>query len=349
MPRWLSKITSNLNASNDHDMINLEKIKEEVYHINVPDYSKTESINRLPTATSTWTIDRDGFIKTILVVQPTAGGVGTNILVNGIILDRLYGTGSASDHNIFEVHKGDVLSYEDTYNVQNAVYYIPPVKIPVPKYPSDLLPDYSAIENTINRIDTDEGTWIVDRDGFVSCNVNSSDYSIFFINDIEVSVGYKNHLGIFRVKQGDIVKIISHSTANLIWCYYIPPQITIPPYVNENISTTEIIDTGKTLDGKPIKRVAYEGLGATATRTWKKIFNVPNIDKIISVTGSLYDNDGINPIITDDTTSISTILYCKVASSKMPRNAVHGDFFHWVDYSGMINRQILVIIEYVEA
>jgi hypothetical protein len=121
-----------------------------------------------------------------------------------------------------------------------------------------LTPDYSAME-TINRINSNNGTWAVEKAGFVLASVTatwtgtsiSGGSCRVYINDVLVGQTYGATPGtlanssertVYPVQSGDIVKleIVNTSGATLVTsnfsCFFIPPKIlnTFAPVVAEN-------------------------------------------------------------------------------------------------------------------
>jgi len=86
---------------------------------------------------------------------------------------------------------------------------------------SGVAPDNSAME-PINRISTNNGTWTVDRDGFVKCSGRKNsqfNFAVQFrVNNKIVSYGKEQD--VLSVKVGDIVEILADRD---ISCYFIPP------------------------------------------------------------------------------------------------------------------------------
>jgi len=82
-----------------------------------------------------------------------------------------------------------------------------------------LIPDRKATEN-INRINTNNGTWIADRPGFVKCSGNGN--PVFSVDD-EVQFSITGSIAVthvFPVRTGETVKI---SASSGISCYFIQP------------------------------------------------------------------------------------------------------------------------------
>ncbi len=117
-----------------------------------------------------------------------------------------------------------------------------------PGYP--YVPDYTNIEN-INRITVSDGTWTVDRDGFVymygMCNVDGTHF--MYVNDILAATQgcfSRSRFGaILQVSIGDVVRYTIDQPVNLVecGCFYIPPKavvsnvamgyVMVPDYANK--------------------------------------------------------------------------------------------------------------------
>jgi hypothetical protein len=136
MPRWLSKITSSINATNDVDIINLNSLqKQGVFLSNVPDYSKMENINRLTGSGGTWTADRDGFV----LLSAISRGQQVLFYINNTIVQDSWDSGGHGIHNqILEIKKGDVLRHSGYYESTHFAWiYIPPVRSVAAKYSTE--------------------------------------------------------------------------------------------------------------------------------------------------------------------------------------------------------------------
>ncbi len=100
-------------------------------------------------------------------------------------------------------------------------------------------PDYSRFES-INRITVSDGTWTVDRDGFVYvygiCEVDGTHF--MYVNDILVATQgcfARNRFGVvLQVSIGNVVKYHIDQPNNLIecGCFYIPPKAVVSNVAN---------------------------------------------------------------------------------------------------------------------
>jgi len=108
---------------------------------------------------------------------------------------------------------------------------------------TQMIPDYANAEQ-VNRITANNGTWTVDRDGFVRIGFTPTAGNIhllFIINSITIWAGYIATVqtidNIYYVKAGDTVQISSQNAGQLYnnnpflatqqsWsgCYFIPPK-----------------------------------------------------------------------------------------------------------------------------
>jgi hypothetical protein len=101
-----------------------------------------------------------------------------------------------------------------------------------PSFPF-VAPNYSAQEG-INRISTNNGTWTVDRNGYVLVSImaNVVGSALCSINGKWVGQAYSGTSAgaqafmrnVYPVKVGDVVKLWADAgTPEHIFCYYIPP------------------------------------------------------------------------------------------------------------------------------
>jgi hypothetical protein len=327
-------------------MINLEKVKEEVYHINVPDYSNQESINRITTNGGSWTVDRDGFIHGYIQTSSTPSNIF--IYINDKVAETNYGH-VQSIGGTHPVKKGDIVkvyAQEGTF-LQSWCYYIPPVKVPAPKYASLFTPDWSKQEVLFNRSDV-SGTfiWTADRYGFVIGYTSAAAAADgIYINGVAVGSSYVAGVHVsapIPVIPGDVVSTTSTYVNGLCRhsLKFYPPKVTIPPYVNENISTTEIIDTGKTLDGKHIKRWAYRGTAPSVINQWKTITTVPaDVEDIISWSGCITSVNGFKHVLPGPSSYATNLGVLVGPNKELQVNMGHNDF---------ISRPFIIILEYTE-
>jgi hypothetical protein len=231
----------------------------------VPDYANMETTSRLSGVNnSSWQVDRDGYVQ--LRIQTVTNG-NYRIYINDSFttdVERaiLQGMGNNREVGVFPVKAGDVLRVE-VHTAQESVsaaqsvvcHFIPPKYIftrantaseHLQNVVVNCTPDYANVETT-NRISANNGTWTVDRDGYVVCgmggtSVNSGSVSV---NDVKVARIYStggSTLGaaLLAVKTGDIVKITSPyspgetaAPAHGISCYFIPPKYTLAGVVIE--------------------------------------------------------------------------------------------------------------------
>jgi len=155
----------------------------------------------------------------------------------------------------------------------------------------DCYPDYTNKE-TVNRISTNNGTWTVDRDGFVvlDFNVPSNNGVAFYINDVFVGGHYVSSSSAneicetFKVKKGDIVRMVASAFSNCS-CYFVPPKystVTPTPQIQVEIGTdystdekpvlVKDADTGEIrqkldIDGSPIWERTFTGTITAAINT----------------------------------------------------------------------------------
>jgi hypothetical protein len=95
------------------------------------------------------------------------------------------------------------------------------------------VPDY-ANQETVSRITANNGTWTVDRPGFVYAAIRANsmasgahDASVY-INSKRVAYDYGWNTtaqvsGLFPVKTGDVILLYANISQDNIICYFIPP------------------------------------------------------------------------------------------------------------------------------
>jgi hypothetical protein len=135
-----------------------------------------------------------------------------------------------------------------------------------------ITPDYSKMES-INRIPSNNGTWIADKDGYVylycsgngtsnreiSFHINSKRVGYFYVNSSSIAIGFGDT---YSVKKGDIVSIDATISVSNMWCYYIPPlfikkELPIIVEKNGSYSTEEVKTQEKWHDGSAIYRQTF--------------------------------------------------------------------------------------------
>ena len=100
------------------------------------------------------------------------------------------------------------------------------------------VPDYANME-TINRISTNHGTWVVDRDGFIRAGGSTSANGRVYVSidgqptDTRNLIGY-SATAILPVKAGQTVSIeVDQGVFVAAYCYFIPPVTVIVPTATE--------------------------------------------------------------------------------------------------------------------
>ena len=249
----------------------------------MPDYANIETINRMPTVDTVWTADRDGFVKVTLTYQGSAFiSTSVSLRINGIQVGLANGDPTQPIVDILPIRKGDVFTATQTVgNWTSTVHYIPPR--PFVNVINDI-PDYANIE-TINRISTNEGTWTVDRDGFVRCQMraisNRTDIvsmGIEFIVNNQI-IAYsrspvtaqslpKELASTFPVKRGDTVQIKgtgTQATFPTITCHYIPPHTIVHPTIQAGevvLNTAQTLNTTQQAQARANINATPSGIGA---------------------------------------------------------------------------------------
>ena len=273
----------------------------------VPDYANMETTNRISTNNGTWTVDRDGFIKWSIT---TSGSNRFYITINNNVVVQDTNASSEAVTGLLPVKKGDVVKI-NTLNSFTAAgcYFIPPTYT-APEVA--WIPDYANMETT-NRITANNGTWTVDRDGFIRVhNTGTSTtaagymYSQVYINNqlveyLVMSPGISGrndeHTATLPVKKGDVVRItttVGNMTVNAIRCHFIPPRAVLGPTINMDYSTSEI-DTGKKwIDGKTIYRKVF-------TNTRASVNNVSSADVVIQLGTGIDDIIEVSGFVKDAT------------------------------------------------
>jgi hypothetical protein len=279
-----------------------------------PDWSKRVSLGAFTfagtgTAMSQWysneiTIQSAGFMCSFgRIESSTAGAISTTeLLINGNMVNRsVYDPTSVLGdfyYGLQPVSAGDRVRVAIwtsksviTWTSQNvSCYFLPPKVVAMQATPAmaNALttmgpPNYSAMEGT-NRITVNNGTWTVDRNGYVmvSLQADVGVGAVCTINGKAASTAYAGGSGIgtlrnvFPVKIGDVVRLyVDSGTANYIGCFFIPPVVNPPLYVDGAALlsySTEEQDTGtKWIDGKSI---------------WQRTFGVTTAS-LIPVTGTV--------------------------------------------------------------
>ena len=160
-------------------------------------------------------------------------------------------------------------------------------------------PDYSRQEAT-NRITSNNGTWTVDRNGYVRVQIQamSAASACCEINGRRVGQNYSGVSAgsqafladVYPVKTGDVVKLfVDADVATNILCNYIPPVINPPLYVDGgalvNYSTIEQ-DTGiKWLDGKTIYQRTLTGTKDVSANLNTVLVTVTGVERLIKGEG----------------------------------------------------------------
>ena len=207
----------------------------------IPDYAAIETVNRISALNQTWTADRDGFV---LLRGTNADNATLTWQINGTTVQShgMYTVSMSLTAGVHPVKAGDVVSC--AVNVGSATglgcFYIPPRYVwattPATPFNTRLIgqPDYAKME-LINRIDTMNGTWTVDRDGYVRLGGNSGSGTFFWnINGFRITYSPAGSAlnTIEAVSKGDVITASGTSTdAGGISCYFVPPISTAPMFI----------------------------------------------------------------------------------------------------------------------
>jgi hypothetical protein len=160
--------------------------------------------------------------------------------VSGAIAD--HNTDGAAQEDIREAipSEADIEAIADgavsAHNTDGAAHEdIREVIADIPGIPVLIVPDYSNQE-TVNRITANNGTWTVNRNGFVNLKVIAANITpaVFKINNVVVddsgiqnNTGYNTKSsGIYAVAANDIIQISVTGSFVSCSCYFIPPKIT---------------------------------------------------------------------------------------------------------------------------
>lgn len=207
-----------------------------------PDYINIVRSNVLD-ASHSWTADKDGFLLVSGYAQNGAeGGAQFKVTIN--YYTEHYFQAAVNVYNvstIIEVSKGDKVVVECTYgdaaSASLSASYIPPKVVPVPTATEvSYVPDYSGMETT-SLISVRDGTWIADRDGYVSCEIQivNNGAGLIQVNGNTVANGGANTnnrvCDMIPVSVGDEVKLTTDIASGFYscYCYFVPPKAIIPP------------------------------------------------------------------------------------------------------------------------
>jgi hypothetical protein len=232
--------------------------------ITIPDYANIETINRLPTVTSTWTSDRDGYISLLFY----SNGIGSIVFsVNGAtVLQSGYHTGPEGTASIAPIKKGDTVSITATGDIPTATtttvcYFIPPIIIEESPVSVNAIgpPDYA------NMTASKGVTWTVDADGYVvvwgdeaaqnDCEVyvTVNGKEIIHIDDQRLVSGNLRVDLPLQVSKGDII-----SGTNVRAIYFIPPKSASIFFKHVNFAfDTGVIGTA--MQNEDTKEIAITG------------------------------------------------------------------------------------------
>jgi hypothetical protein len=141
-----------------------------------PDYSAMETTNRLPNQTSSWTVDRDGYVQIFIRASvDSAGHCSLYILVNGKVVGGGIIPGSntwaPAQYAVPKVFKGDVVSFwTDMGSYSTSGYWMPAryKAVPIPNLVVEVGGDYSLEEQPVLVMDpatkqVRQKTWIDGR------------------------------------------------------------------------------------------------------------------------------------------------------------------------------------------
>jgi hypothetical protein len=162
---------------------------------------------------------------------------------------------------------------------------------------SYMFPDYANME-TIKQISANNGTWQVDRDGYIfGYGYNETGNFDILVDGVAAahfgSFGASSWGATVQVTKGSKVQIKSTgSNVTNIACYFIPPKYSTPPQpivVDEGVGGSYSLDEVKTaetwLDGKPIYKKTLAWTTTTvAIGASENIAAVNDIETIVDTT-----------------------------------------------------------------
>ena len=170
-----------------------------------------------------------------------------------------------------------------------------------------VVPDYANRETANRIVDTNNGTWVADRTGFVfaggfatsggsslnqvEIDVLVNNKSVFYTNTMIAASKHLNTHQTFPVLKDDVVRILINNTgggtlsAIQTWCYFMPPKFVkkeLPVVVEKNgsYSLDEVKTADTWLDGKPIYKKTYQKTYTALGKDWEDYPSI-YLDKLI--------------------------------------------------------------------
>jgi hypothetical protein len=225
-----------------HEVARTEEGNPQVYGMVVPDYDNRETINRLPTQTSTWTVDRNGFINAEIYADTP---VDMALNINGKVVMRSPIVQNPRVAGTYQVKKGDVISttiYSGTVSIY--CYFVPPVfaKEITPNIAENFnnymcVPDY-VNQEPANLISVSGNTWTADRTGYVTCTASGSGVSqgfrvmVMIDNIMAYQVGKPTvdtpgaYSVLLPISKGQVLKVSYDNPVGTVTltCRFIPPK-----------------------------------------------------------------------------------------------------------------------------
>jgi hypothetical protein len=323
MPNFLTKIFNKISANDIREITNLETVRDEVYNVDTPKYDKAIDIN--PTSLTRIDVTDDGFIS-FNVCGSNNGEY--NVYINGTHITSTYLHPSSNsiisfrDGHVFRVNKGDVITLINSNNGEisfDRVKFIPPGRIPAPRYPSAMIPDWSkpelhftaphsfftpVIDNSNPSVPNTSGSdFIMPYDGYFMCRFLTTNKSYtphirinYNVIDVRVNSAYEWNSFCYPARKDDRINIWMYgSVGNISWegeVYTFPLVPSVPPLVNDNYSLTEINTGKKWIDNKDIYRKVIVGtLGTDQTIAYSFGF-LPNFNQLVHADGVVKRADG---------------------------------------------------------
>jgi hypothetical protein len=318
----------------------------------VPDYSAgyTELFNQVGVSESqVITIAEDGFVacNTQLSISSATTALFMRVQINGLFvgMDTLARPVGASwtqwRSQVYPVKKGDTVQVSCRDNTNTAfaaqlrINFLHPVKVISPTATEFALAPDTVNMETINRISTNGGEWVADRNGFVRCSMTPTVQGRLIVlsngNEmIRMSTSIPQQIGsIMPVTAGDRIRInvlnLSTGDVSSITCQFIPPVSIIPPSYNPLPTQPHLwrndgveIDFG---DGTFGRRFIGTTSGASGERT------------IVSLSTDINGNNAMIEQITGRAVCVSPNGWCEINAPSISGTAQPVQALAWMSAS----------------
>jgi hypothetical protein len=298
----------------------------------VPDYTKPETIT-LDTTSYTWTALKVGYVWLRLSGSSPEMGRQLSFTINDsiVLLIAFINTNVYQEGTVLvPVNKGDILKLTATIEITGNTYvamFYPPKGVYPPQINSNMVPDYNNMDPT-NHISSLNGSWAPMDSGyvFIDCSYTATAANQTLLLHIDgtqllesTSSASGNQVvieGLFPVKAGDLVEIVSNFTGTASCsCKFIPPIAILPPTVEISESTYgyEEKRTHETwIDGKPVYVRTFK---VTAPKKGQGTDTVlmSGVDTAIRHTTSIKSTKGVYCWTTNNYCNASNEWRCQVA------------------------------------